>query len=149
MATKKQIAALKYLIFRSKDGANITKRLLAFLINHSMGLTRGVYVNLVGSLNGFSARTIQQAAFGLHDMQSCNGTTHIGQVLIAMGSPLVFGYRNVSGTQPGLKRNQCAWTFWLAQDRTVLDAEFIEVHSSELEQIDLSKPGLYPALESQ
>jgi hypothetical protein len=175
MAILKQIAALKYLIFHAKEGTDLCKRLLAFLIDESRGFTRPVCVTLVENVSGFTASEIRDAALSLDCMVSCNNTTHINQILIAMGCDFLlcvhygdfdptrekpfntagqfagFPEEMVIGKDSELRREgmPVRYTFWLADEYYAKQAILVVTTREELEQIDLNKPGLYPNLESQ
>ena len=58
MITPEQIAALKYMIFASKDGTDLSKRAMAFLIDQSEGLTKEVCLTLVADREGYTAEEI-------------------------------------------------------------------------------------------
>ena len=175
--TKKQIAALKYLIFNAKDGTELTKRILAFLIDHSESLTKDVCLTLVENREGYSADEINNATNGFHAMLSCNRTTHLDQVIIAMGGEVGFSYHygdfdpsrtgdpfNSDGIFPGYPAELvCAlperipgltredmplrYTFWLARGYYAKKAKLVKATRAELEAINLLMPGLYPESE--
>lgn len=172
MFTSKQIAALRYMIFNAKNGNELSKRVLAFLIESSEELTKEVCLSLVADREGYTADEISAAGYGVHDMESCNGTTHIDQILDAMGSELSFsvhygdfdptrtddpfssdgqfaGYSKFKVTRPGLLREgmPLRYTFWLSKQDYSRQAALVVATREELEQIDLKKPGLYPRLE--
>lgn len=171
MFTREQIAALKYLIFNSKDGNDLVKQVMALLIDKSEGLTKSVCFSLVENREGYSAKEISDVAYSFGSMQSANCTTHIDQVLRAMDSELVFsvhygdfdpnrkdkfsndgqfeGLDESLVATPGsvLKGMPMRYTFWLAKSAFFLDAEHIEMSKEALEEINLNKPGLYPRLE--
>ena len=89
MFTIEQIAALKSIIYRSKDGNELAKQVMAFLIDSSEGLTKEVYLSLIPN-RGYDASEIIDASHGIHDMESENCSTHINTILCAMGSELNF-----------------------------------------------------------
>lgn len=172
MVTAKQIAALKYLIFIAKDGTDLSKRVLAFLLDASEGLTKDVCLTLVADREGYTADEISAAAYGVDSMKSRNGTTHINQILHAMGIELKFsvhygdfdptrtddpfnsygqfaGLKAHEATEPGLVREgmPLRYTFWLSKEHYSLQATLVVATREKLEQINLEKPGLYPSLE--
>jgi hypothetical protein len=172
ITANKQIAALKYLIFKSKDGNELSKRVLAFLIDSSEGLTKDVCLSLVAGREGYGAEEIHGAADGAYNMQSCDGTTHLDQVFYVMGSELGFSYCygdfdstraddpfNNDGqfagvplstvSRPGLAAEgmPVRFTFWLSKGNYSRDAELVVATREDLESINLKKPGLYLILE--
>jgi len=169
--TPKQIAALRYMIFNAKNGTELSKRILAFLIDQSEGLTREVCLTLVEGREGYSAEEISDAAVGVGGMDSANGTTHLHELLLAMGSEINFSvhygdfdparvgdkfcydgqYRGQQGNCPhGLAREvmPLRYTFWLSKKSYSREVELVTATRAVLDQIDLGKPGLYPSLES-
>lgn len=173
MFTPKQIAALRYLIFKSKDGNELAKRVSAFLIDRSEGLVKDVCITLVEGYEGYTANEIQGASSGFDSMTRSNRTTHINQILDAMGSDMGFsvhygdfdpkrgdealncdglfvGYPVEICHTPGLCREGMAlrYTFWLSKGDYTPKADLVVVTRKDLEQIDLRKPGLYPDIEA-
>ena len=176
-ATPKQIAALKYLIFIAKDGTELTKRVLAFLIDQSESLTKDVCLTLVENVSGYSADEINKAVNGFHAMLSCNCTTHLDRIIVAMGGEVLPSYHfgdfdpsrtgdpfNSDGIFPGFPEELvCApkeripglvregmplrYTFWLAKGHYSRKATLVKATRGELEAIDLQKPGFYPESE--
>lgn len=172
MVTPKQIAALKYMIFIAKNGTDLSKRVLAFLIDQSEELTKDVCLTLVADREGHTADEIRAAAHGVHGMGSCNGTTHLDQLLHVMGSKFSFLYHygdfdpdrignpfSSAGQFAGCSSAQVSnpellregmplrYTFWLSEESYSRHATLVVATREELEQIDLKKPGLYPNIE--
>lgn len=171
MVTKKQISALKYMIFISKNGNELSKRVLAFLIDQSEGLTREVCLTLVADREGYTADEIREVAHGVHAMQSANCTTHLHALLSAMGSELTFSVHygdfdptrsgdpfNSDGqffgagravSRPGLAREDMPlrYTFWLSKEHYSRRAALVVATHSYLEQIVL-RSGLYSTSKS-
>ena len=172
MVTSKQIAALKYMIFIAKNGTDLSKRVLAFLIDQSEELTKEVCLTLMADREGYTADEVNAAAHGMHGMESCNGTTHLDQILHAMGSEFSFSVHygdfdpnrpddpfNTDGMFAGCDRSQVTrlglilegmplrYTFWLSKQEYSRQAKLVVAVREELEQINLEKPGLYPTLE--
>jgi hypothetical protein len=172
MFTFKQIAALRYMIFNAKNGTELSKRVLAFLIEASEELTKEVCLSLVADREGYTADEILAAGCGVSSMESCNGTTHLDQILHAMGSELRFSVHygdfdpartddsfNSDGqfagcsrsqvTRPGLVREgmPLRYTFWLSKTNYSRRATLVVATRELIEQINLKKPGLYPSLE--
>ncbi len=169
MFTSKQIAALRYMIFNAKNGTELSKRVLAFLIESSEELTKEVCLSLVADREGYTADEISAAGHGVGGMDSCNGTTHLDQILAAMGSELSFSvhYGDFDPTHtddPFSQAGQFAgwpqadlesrregmpmrYTFWLSKKNYSRQAKLVVATREELDQINLEKPGLYPSLE--
>lgn len=169
MITKTQIAALKYLIFEAENGTELSKRILAFLIDRSEGLTREVCLTLVEDREGYTGEEIDSAARGVGGMISCNCTTHLGALASLSGSELCFSVhygdfdpkrsgdkfssagifagvpldmvRHPSLAQEGLPKR---YTFWLAKEYYSNTAELVTTTRADLDLIDLNKSGLYP-----
>ncbi len=172
MFTPKQISALRYMIFNAKNGTELSKRVLAFLIESSGEITKEVCLSLVADREGYTADEISAAGHGVGSMKSSNGTTHLGQILHVMGSDLRFsfhygdfdptrnddpfnsdgmfaGCENSQVSRPGLSREgmPMRYTFWLSKQDYSPQATLIVATREELERIDLKKPGLYPFFE--
>jgi hypothetical protein len=174
--TPKQIAALKYMIFIAKNGTHLSKRILAILIDKSENLTREVCLTLVAEREGFSGEEIDIAARGMHTMQSSDGTTHINQLMLAMGTDLRFDVHygdydparagdpfssagQFPGWDPALVHDPdpeeacredmpMRYTFWFAKGHYSRTAALVTTTREELEKIDLRRPGLYPRFEA-
>jgi hypothetical protein len=171
MFTPKQIAALRYLIYKSENSNDLAKRICTFLIEKSNLLTKEVCLTLQENAQGFTAEEISEAAFAFHDMKSSNGSTHVDALIHVLGARLHFdvhyGHFEPHGKfssegQFGEKpeapvslehRNDCEmplrYTFWLAVPFYSKSAEVILVTREELEAFDLERPGLYPGLEQE
>ena len=168
MVTEKQIAALKYMIFIAKNGTDLSKQVLAFLIDRSEDLTKEVCLTLVADREGYTADKINAAAHGVGGMLSSNGTTHLHQLLYVMGSDLNFDFHygdfdparigspfSSAGQFAGVSRSKVSdpehvregmplrYTFWLSKQSYSLQATLVVATREELGQIDLKKPGLY------
>ncbi|HTE49147.1 MAG TPA: hypothetical protein VK675_04525 [Candidatus Paceibacterota bacterium] len=171
--TPKQIAALKYLIFIAKDGTELSKRILAFLIDRSEGLTKPVCLTLWADREGYTGDEIHAAAWEADAIWSCNGTTHLNEILFAMGSKLLpcshYGdfdparkkkfnsagifagvpLSMVRNSKPEKRRESLRedmptrYTFWLAKTYYSRKVTHIVTTREELEKIDLKKSGLY------
>ena len=174
MVTSKQIAALRFMIFNAKDGTELSKRILAFLIGQSNELTKEVCLTLVANREGYTADQISKAAYGVGNMRSGGGTTHLDEILDVMGSEFGFSVhygdfdptrtgdpfncdgqfaalRNLASSvsDPGTLREgmplRC--TFWFSKQNYSREAALVIATREELEQIDLTRSGLYPSLE--
>ena len=168
MFTVKQIAALKYMIFKSKDGTELSKRVLAFLIDYSMGLTKEVCLTLMEGRDGYTAEEIDKAARGVGAMASSNCCTHVQELLHVMGSDFHFSVHygdfdpgrtgdpfSSNGMFPGLDVSQVPrpelviegmplrYTFWLAREYYSRKSALVVPTFEQLDRIDLKKSGLY------
>lgn len=171
MTTKRQIAALKYLISAAKDGNPRVKQIMYFLIDRSERLTKEVCVTLTQDCEGFTGNEIDRDARKMSSLASRNCSTHIDQIMIALGTKFRFcvhygnfgndGKFDTSGMFPGMSKNlvldekltilnaPMRYTYWLASDYYSKTAKTIPVTRAELDAIDISKPGLYPDIENQ
>lgn len=174
MLTTQQVAALKYLIFKAEPQAgsvgDLTKRILAFLIDQSDGLTKDVCVTLWDGRDGFTGAEIGHAALFEGRFHSCNCTTHLNVLMVLSGAEDVrfdchYGHPNngefdTLGQFPGFDPAQTGgvvhpkdapirYTFWLSKGFYSRTATQIPVTREMLNAIDLAKPGLYPELENQ
>jgi len=172
MVTSKQIAALKYMIFKANNGTELSKRVLGFLIDQSEELTKEVCLTLTQDREGYAADEISAAAIGIGVMKSSHCTTHLHELLDIMGSDLNFsvhygdfdptrnddpfnsdgqfaGWSESHVNRPGLVRKGMPfrYTFWLSTQDYSRQATLVVATREELEQIDLKKPRLYPSLE--
>jgi hypothetical protein len=170
---EEQIAALKYLIFRAKNGnCDLSKRILTLLIDKSERLTKDVCISLVDNREGYSGEEIENAAVGIDNMLSSLGTTHLDQILHAMNSAFSFRFHygdydssrqddpfNNDGQFPGWPKDKVQaeglvlegmptrYTFWLSRVPYSRVAEAITISREELDQVDITKSGLYPTLD--
>src|SRR3989344_927969 len=173
MITPEQIAALKYMIFASKDGTDLSKRAMAFLIDQSEGLTKEVCLTLVADREGYTAEEIDALMSGVSTMESSVRTTYLNELLLVTGSGFKFDihYGDFDpcrsgdpfscagqfagarvGSQvldPALAREgmPLRYTLWLSKSRYSRQAALVVAGRNELEQINLEKPGLYPSIE--
>jgi hypothetical protein len=160
--TKKQIAAVKYLIFESQDGSNLAKQILALLLDKSEGLTKQVYITLQQDREGYTADEIQKAAVTMGGMTSSTCSTHLDEIMDILDTKFEFSIHygsyegktfSSNGIFPGYEGHPLnaplRYTFWLAEKSYGHAGGEIEIPVSrkELDEIDLTKPGLYPNLE--
>lgn len=176
--TDRQIAALRYLVDKSQEASDLAKQIVVFLVNASQGLTQEVCLTLVAGRDGYSAKEITAAEKDVGGMVSANWTTHLNELLAAMGSDLVVSYHygdfdpnrrgdkfnsdgifaNLANT-PGITIVGPAstmkaglplrYTFWLAKEHYSQEATLITATRQDLAGIDLNRPGLYPSMENQ
>jgi len=131
----KQTPALKYIISVSKNGTKLSRRVLWHLIDQSKNLRKDVYLQLRADHEGYTKKQIEAAGISVHNMVSCGYTTHLNELLKAMGSKLSFSSVCES---PG------HYVFLLSKLGYVSgQTKLVVATREELEQIDLRKPGLY------
>ncbi len=164
MVTDRQIAAIKYLIFHAKEGSPLVKRILAFLLDQSQGLTKEVYLTLESGQD-YTDDEVHENAVTMNGLQSVNCQTHLNEIMSAVGAGFEFsvhyGYFDKPGHfstlgqfagLPGPHFNDplgipTRYTFWCAYRSYSYTASPVLASRSELEAIDLEKPGLYPSQE--
>lgn len=91
--SKEQIEALEDLLLVSKDLGPFGRQFAAWLLGQSKGLTRNICVAVPADL---PKEEKDQIGYGLHDIVSSGCTTHIDDVMRAMGTKKRFhvgGYR--------------------------------------------------------
>jgi len=129
-----QIKALKYLILKSKDAGLETKKICFALIDGSEGLTKSVF---------FTCNS-KDAQYGLHDMVSSNGTTHLQEIMKSVGTEMIFsnhgGYFDAEGIfNSHLKEGEdYTHTLWLSKNR--YDKTALELTKECVEKIVLKDP---------
>jgi hypothetical protein len=87
--SKEKLEFLEYLIWRSKNASEFTKKCLIWLIRQSEGLTKEVGVAFKDD------KISREVSLGFHDMCSCNGTTHVVQLFRLAGSLFVVGNKSL------------------------------------------------------
>ncbi len=177
MKTKRQIAALRYMIFNAKNYKNekvntLAMQVLAFLIDKSEQLTKEVCLSLVADREGYTAEEITEAAYAVGGMQSSNGTTHLDGLMSLIGGGFTtsvhygdfdptregdphntdgqFAGWDVSKVQdPGLviEGMPTRYTFWISKGQYSRGAELVVATRAELDEINVRNSGLYPSLE--
>ena len=168
MVTKKQIAALKYMIFIIKNENELSKRILAFLVDQSNKLTKEVCITLVADREGYTASEIEKAAYAIGGMSSSNGTTHLYELLSLMGGKLYFSFHygdfdpvriddpfNNDGQFAGFGVSQVRkpelviegmpprYTFWFSKKNYSRQAIYVVATREILEQVNIKESGLY------
>jgi len=133
-ATEKQIKALKYLVFKSKDAGPETKKACLALIDASQGLTKPVF------FTGYSKDIYD----GAHGIISGQGTTHLNQVMKVLGTEFVFSSHDGFFTAPGQFQSgsrigeKHTRTLWLSS--TECDSSASEISLDQVEAIELIDP---------
>jgi hypothetical protein len=85
--TKSQLEALKYLISKSRDLSEFARRFCVWMVEESRDLSRNVYVEIPAN---FSLK--KEVGHGVHNICSEGLTTHMDEILQAMGTPKVFSF---------------------------------------------------------
>ncbi|MFH1367390.1 MAG: hypothetical protein ABIH38_05445 [Patescibacteria group bacterium] len=109
-----QLKALEDLLLLSTDLEPFGRQFAVWLLGQSEGLTRNVRVVIPPD---FPEPEKDKVAFGLHNINSFNGTTHIGVVLKAMGTDMRF---SVAQHDDGVK----AWLSTKMHDLDALEIPF-------------------------
>jgi hypothetical protein len=168
MFTKRQIAALKYLILKAPVESQIAKLVLTMLIDESEMLTREVCLTLVEGDSGYNADEISYAAHAESAFTSSNCPTHLNEIMKAMGSDLFFCCHygdfdplregnpfSTEGQFAGCSRQQVSdpklltegmpmrYTFWLAREYYSKQAVLVGATRETLEKVDLAKSDPY------
>jgi len=158
--TQKQISALKHLISVARDVPVLTKKILWFLIEASEMITKEVAVTLWENRDGFTVEEINEVFMGMKSMRSCNWVVHLDEIMYLLGTDFEFEYHyghldpkadagfNSDGQFKNVNHEHpTRFTFWLARGYS-RDAITLPITKTDLEVIDLSRPGLYPDLEA-
>lgn len=85
MTHEEKVAALKRYLAESSDASEYCKRLVIWLIETTDGLTSAVKCSVPIAAIGFN-RT-QEVRYGIHDMNSDNGTTRLPHQRELLGLP--------------------------------------------------------------
>lgn len=167
MITGEQINTLKYLIIIARNGNDLSKRILIFLINQSEALTKEVCLTLVENREGYTADEIREAAVGIDAMKGSSYTTHLNELIRLTGSEFRFDlhYGDFDPNRPGDPFNNdgqfagCSldkvsrpglasvgmpirFTFWFAKGFYSRQAALVVATRELLERIGLNTHGL-------
>lgn len=116
MITKKQMAALQYVIAQSPDATDFSKKTSFFLLEKSIYLTIPVCLSIIKS-NEVSLGLINQFNYCNHDMRSSAKRTHLSELMMITGSDFIFsgssGYYDNDGAWNAGK-NEHSGTIWLS-----------------------------------
>lgn len=88
--TKSQLEALKYLISKSRDLSEFARRCCVWMVDQSHGLTRNICVIIPADypIKG-------EICDGIHNINSSGNTTHMDELLQAMGTAKVFSWEGL------------------------------------------------------
>ena len=147
MITEKQIAALKHLILHSKDADELTKKICFFLIEKSELLSRNVLVELLES-KAQPKQSLKQVSYGIYNMDSSDGQTHLSEILFAMGTQFRFEFSTAQypdNKQYGDYCNKYCVSVWFSSNPVDRESsKKIPFASKAIESIKLES-GLYCA----
>jgi hypothetical protein len=108
--TDRQIRALELVIAQSKDATPLCKQAVIWLLRQSEKLSVDVMISF--SLDQDS----NEIASGVHDMRSCNGTTHLNERIALTGAR--FWIASGSGNFAAGKPEQAGYhTVWVSKTR--------------------------------
>lgn len=164
MVSAEQIAKLKYLIARSKDGGLLVKQIMYFLLDKSEQLTKEVCVTLSHDRYGYRGHEIFKSAEDLSNICAGNGTTYFDEILMVTGSGFRFdsecGYfdhkgefinggdhdylANIQDQHPKIFEASypsicnVRYTFWLSQEPCSRKAQRFNECRAGLQAIDIS-----------
>ncbi len=144
-ATKRQVAALKYLIIHTDYATDLLKQILLLLIGHSDGLTKSVCITVVHG-QGHTENTIMGSAHALRLMNSPSEKTHLDKLLTLTGSKLFFNYH--FGDIFCSEKMTPRFTFWLSSTKYSTSARQIRATKKRLDRVNIKDSGLYPHIES-
>lgn len=155
MVTPKQIEALKYLVAKSKDGSDLAKRVIFFLIDQSQGLTEEVSISFIQDRGGFTREELSSVAHAVGSFTSSNGSTHLHALMSLMGAELnfslhyghcdelgAFSAEGMFGERPknapgheNDRKMPCRYTFWLSKNDYGHDGQARPVTPPTLEEL--------------
>jgi hypothetical protein len=161
--TKKQIAALYYLVARARLDPNkpaiskLVRQLVWRLIAASEGLTETVFITLHQETGDFTPEEINEIAWTAGALNSENSSTYLSALLTLMGTNIHFNHHygaydaegkfNTDGQFPHKDGHDDApmrYTFWLEPEiRQETGGVEVRVTRAELEKIDITQDGLY------
>lgn len=136
-ATRRQIAALKYLIIHTDYATDLLKQILLLLIGHSDGLTKSVCVTVVHG-QGHNENEIMDSAHALRLMNSPDEKTHLDKQLTLTGSKLFFNYHFGDIFCSEIKPPR--FTFWLSSRKYSTSARKIRATKKSLDRVRIEDP---------
>lgn len=136
-----QMQAIEAAIAYSRNATDFAKKVIIWTLRQSRNLTRQVALSIPEPFEGFKAEEVQS---GVHDMVSCNGTTHIDCLFQAAGTKVHLSHHAgmFVGKHPNFFHNTRARgsTIWVAVGYFSKDAEILTPPTlKEIESIDLKK----------
>jgi len=85
--SREQIFAIEYLVAKSEDATELTKKVVIWLIRQTNFMTEQVVLSLPKDFLGNPALAVLIHE-NVHDMCSCNGDTHIYYISMAAGTKM-------------------------------------------------------------
>ncbi len=112
--TAAQMEALEEFITESLDASDFAKRIIIWLLRKTHDFNRQVFVFLPVEVYGDAL--VKEAQDGAHDMNSCNGSTHLNLFLRGMGGGFHLGHNDSHPGHPS-RSGRCLW--WERMQRKV------------------------------
>jgi len=125
-----QMKAIEKIIAYSEDVNDFTKRIIIWVLRKTNNLTRNVVVSIEDLTQGF----------GVHNMTSCNGTTHIDLIFQAMGTEMSLmchhGVLVRKGVLDTARSGMTVWFSWVWYN--LYPEVILHPNYKEIEAIDLN-----------
>jgi hypothetical protein len=129
----KQVEFLEYLIWRSRDASDVVRKLLIWLLRQTNRLTMCVFVNCPPEI-------CKEVSYGLHDMCSCGGTTHLDAVFNAAGSAISPALYNGTYTDDGRLVNSGGFAVFIHNRKSRASSRRVECDMSAINAITEPNP---------
>ena len=145
--TEIQIAALKYLIAKSKDASELSKQVMFYLIDQSEGFSKEVAISFSGRTGDYSNEEAMDIVFGVHDMESSNGSTHLDALMKLSGCVFTFSQHGGHYKKGIFNARTTGGTVWLSKNNYGHNTNELIIlptpKKDEIQKINLKKNGLY------
>lgn len=144
MPTVRQINTLMYFIVMSRDMSPLAKKLALLLIEESKGFKKEVCVVVKKTRRAFSLEDVLGIGNGFHDMNSYGGTTHMHELMIAIGFDWHFS-SHIGTLSPGPNGKMIdmtgeSRTVWLGKRDYTRSAKRLGISRKRLDAISLEDP---------
>ncbi len=128
---KKRLGVVKYLIAKSKDSNDLTKKICLFLLDKSDLLSKTLRLKIVPD-EKLSQDAVKAISYGMHNMLSSNDSTHLSEILELYDTPyrFFFNYERI-------KNETFCTNIWLSFKSYDNLAEKVEFDLSAIESVDL------------
>jgi len=113
--TKKQFEALEDFIAYSKDGTDFGRRVILWLLRQTSQLSHAVCLSIPDITYG--AKKASEVQVTAHNMNSCNGSTHLGLFLEGMGQPFFLSHLPRLMLDMGFSTKIPGQTIWWSPER--------------------------------
>ena len=133
--TSSQMDALERFIAASRDASEFAKKAVIWMLRQTAGLTRPVCLSFPPERAKFG----KQAAYGVHDMCSKLGSTHIDDFMRKMGTPMKLSAHGGSYVKGELDSESGGYTVWVSPRRYDHGAERLEVDIRAIRSVELPK----------